>query len=92
MESPCFQSVSRHSGGWREIPDKYRDRESTLSGNARDEGLPMTELPPLEAAVLPEGVRARFVDGVNGLRMHLLEAGFARRAGRSCCCCTASPS
>jgi pimeloyl-ACP methyl ester carboxylesterase len=37
----------------------------------------MTELPPLEAAVLPEGVRARFVDGVNGLRMHLLEAGFA---------------
>jgi pimeloyl-ACP methyl ester carboxylesterase len=36
----------------------------------------MTDLPPLDAAVLPEGVRARFVDGVNGLRMHLLEAGF----------------
>ena len=36
----------------------------------------MTDLRPLEAAVLPEGVRARFVDGVNGLRMHLLEAGF----------------
>jgi pimeloyl-ACP methyl ester carboxylesterase len=36
----------------------------------------MTELPPLEAAVLPPGVRARFVSGVNGLRMHLLEAGF----------------
>jgi pimeloyl-ACP methyl ester carboxylesterase len=35
----------------------------------------MTELPPLEAAVLPEGVRARFVDGVNGLRLHILEAG-----------------
>src|SRR5438128_167672 len=42
-----------------------------------DAGSPdMTELPPLDAAVLPEGVRARFVDGVNGLRMHLLEAGF----------------
>ncbi len=36
----------------------------------------MTDLPPLETTVLPEGVRARFVDGVNGLRMHLLEAGF----------------
>lgn len=31
---------------------------------------------PLDAAVLPTGVRSRFVDGVNGLRMHLLEAGF----------------
>jgi len=30
---------------------------------------------PLPAALLPEGVRARFVDGVNGLRMHVLEAG-----------------
>lgn len=25
---------------------------------------------------LPEGIRSRFVDGINGLRMHLLEAGF----------------
>lgn len=30
----------------------------------------------LEAAALPAGVRARFVEGVNGLRMHVLEAGF----------------
>lgn len=30
----------------------------------------------MEAAVLPPGIRARFVSGVNGLRMHLLEAGF----------------
>ena len=36
----------------------------------------MTELPPLEDAVLPEGIRARFVEEVNGLRLHLLEAGF----------------
>ena len=26
---------------------------------------------------LPPGIRSRFVDGVNGLRMHVLEAGFA---------------
>jgi len=30
------------------------------------------ELPPLP---LPEGVRQRFVDGINGLKVHLLEAG-----------------
>ena len=33
---------------------------------------------PLAQAVLPPGVRSRFVDGVNGLRMHILEAGFDR--------------
>lgn len=33
-------------------------------------------MPPLDPSVLPVGVRARFVDGVNGLRMHVLEAGF----------------
>ena len=31
---------------------------------------------PLDPAVLPQGVRSRFVEGVNGLRMHVLEAGF----------------
>ncbi|WP_267426558.1 alpha/beta fold hydrolase [Methylobacterium sp. GC_Met_2] len=35
----------------------------------------MIDLPPLDAAVLPANIRARFVDRVNGLRMHLLEAG-----------------
>ncbi len=32
-------------------------------------------LEPLSASHLPSGVRARFVEGVNGLRMHILEAG-----------------
>ncbi len=32
-------------------------------------------LAPLDPAVLPPGLRSRFVDGVNGLRMHVLEAG-----------------
>jgi len=31
---------------------------------------------PLDRDVLPHGVRSRFVDGVNGLTMHVLEAGF----------------
>ena len=34
---------------------------------------------PYAAGVLPPGVRSRFVAGVNGLRMHVLEAG--SRAG-----------
>jgi len=35
-----------------------------------------TTLPGLLDADLPKGVRSRFVDRVNGLRMHVLEAGF----------------
>jgi pimeloyl-ACP methyl ester carboxylesterase len=31
------------------------------------------------AVALPDGIRARFVDNANGLRMHLLEAGEAGR-------------
>src|SRR5271169_587320 len=36
----------------------------------------MTELSPLPSASLPAGIRARFIDGINGLKIHLLEAGF----------------
>jgi pimeloyl-ACP methyl ester carboxylesterase len=39
----------------------------------------MTELPPLEHDVLPSGVRSRFVHDINGLRLHVLEAGFETR-------------
>jgi pimeloyl-ACP methyl ester carboxylesterase len=31
---------------------------------------------PYDAAVLPRGIRSRFVDNVNGIRFHVLEAGF----------------
>ena len=36
---------------------------------------------PLEPAVLPPAVRSRFVDDINGLRVHILEAGY-EPAGR----------
>ena len=39
----------------------------------------MTELMPLPEAVLPAGIRSRFVGGINGLTMHVLEAGFEER-------------
>lgn len=32
-------------------------------------------IPPLPQSILPPGIRSRFVDGINGLRMHILEAG-----------------
>ena len=34
-------------------------------------------------APLPEGIRSRFVEGINGLRMHILEAGF-ESPGKPC--------
>ena len=42
-----------------------------------------TEMGPLAANVLPDGIRSRFVDNINGLRFHVLEAGFegGRRPG-----------
>ena len=39
----------------------------------------MTELPPLQDYVRPSGVRSRFMRDINGLRLHVLEAGFETR-------------
>lgn len=36
-------------------------------------------LEPLSASHLPTGLRSRFVDGVNGLRVHILEAGYEQK-------------
>ena len=43
----------------------------------------MTAIGPLDQAVLPAAIRARCLDGINGLRVHLLEAGF-ETPGRPC--------
>ena len=43
----------------------------------------MNDLDALQAGILPEGLRSCFVEGVNGLRMHILEAGF-EPDGRPC--------
>ncbi|HEY8336635.1 MAG TPA: alpha/beta hydrolase [Tardiphaga sp.] len=40
-------------------------------------------LPAIDPAVLPPGIRSRFVENINGLRMHVLEAGFETK-GRPC--------
>jgi pimeloyl-ACP methyl ester carboxylesterase len=43
----------------------------------------MTALAPLDQSVLPAGIRARFVPSINGLTMHVLEAGY-EQPGRPC--------
>ena len=35
----------------------------------------MANLPPLESIALPAGIRSRFIAGINGLNLHVLEAG-----------------
>lgn len=39
---------------------------------------------PLDPSLLPDGVRSRFVENINGLRMHLLEAGWEGADGKPC--------
>ena len=39
----------------------------------------MTEMAPLETAALAPAIRSRFVQNINGLRVHMLEAGFEAR-------------
>jgi pimeloyl-ACP methyl ester carboxylesterase len=53
------------------------------AGIGRSAAQQTTEMGPLAADVLPDGIRSRFVDNINGLRFHVLEAGFegGRRPG-----------
>src|SRR5687768_12752020 len=40
----------------------------------------MSEFVPLSQNVLPTGIRSRAVERINGLAMHILEAGFEDKA------------
>src|SRR6185295_19148119 len=46
---------------------------SLPQGERGREAQTMTTLPEIP---LPSSIRSRYVDGINGLRMHVLEAGF----------------
>jgi len=54
-----------------------------LDGSALEGTVKMNEMAPLANAVLPLGIRSRFVHDINGLRMQILEAGFESQ-GRPC--------
>ena len=55
------------------VPAALRSRAAQAAQNATAS---TTTPGPLSTSVLPAGIRSRFVDDVNGLRMHVLEAGF----------------
>lgn len=44
----------------------------------------LTPQPPIDTALLPDGIRSRFVENVNGLRIHVLEAGWEGAAEKPC--------
>ena len=48
-----------------------------------------TGLADYGAGTLPAGIRSRVVPGVNGIAMHVLEAGFETPGRPGCCSCTA---
>ncbi len=53
--------------------------EARAAPLGRADARPGQEIGPYPAQWLPEGVRSRFVHGINGLTMHVLEAGFETR-------------
>ena len=57
-------------------PVVYRSRTQAAAQTVQQPGLKnVTELAPYDSAILPPGIRSRFVNNGNGLRMHVLEAG-----------------
>ena len=44
------------------------------------------------AGTMPAGIRSRLAGNVNGITMHVLEAGFETPGRPACCSCTAFPS
>src|SRR6202035_1994136 len=76
-------SCSLHPPGGRDIGERKRRRP--LDGYARPcwDGVSLMNTTSLSDIPLPAAIRSRFVDDINGLRMHVLEAGFETR-GRPC--------
>src|SRR5215471_1838939 len=48
----------------------------TTDTRARGQSAAMRRPEPYSSSILPTGIRSRFVENVNGLRVHVLEAGF----------------
>src|ERR1700692_3317878 len=54
-------------------------RDSAFAPPHHEEAQPVNATTNLPDIPLPSGIRSRFVDDINGLRMHVLEAGFETR-------------
>jgi pimeloyl-ACP methyl ester carboxylesterase len=58
-------------------------RDGAFAPPHHEETQPVNVTPTLPDIPLPPDIRSRFVDDINGLRMHVLEAGYETR-GRPC--------
>ena len=65
------------------IPAAIGVKTRALGALAQTPAAKASEPGPLSPDVLPRGIRSRFVDNTNGLRMHVLEGGFEPK-GRPC--------
>ena len=57
-------------------PVVFATKTEAVAAQSQQPNRNTTEIGPYDAAMLPSGIRSRFVNA-NGLRMHVLEAGFA---------------
>src|ERR1700742_1474841 len=62
------------------VKKRYQSRSLGRSRRAERQ---MTEPASLADIPLPSGIRSRFVEDINGLRVHVLESGYETR-GRPC--------
>src|SRR3954471_465898 len=81
LRTPEERAIARVSQDGRYFGLMVREPPARLLTN--EETQPMNTPTNLPAIPLPSGIRSRFVEGINGLRMHVLEAGFETQ-GRPC--------
>src|SRR4051812_33446925 len=71
----CYPIWLRRQGRVKSVacpapPGRRRMRTIVLSAGMKDRCVALPDIP------LPPGIRSRHVSGINGMRMHVLEAGF----------------
>ena len=69
MKCACQRSLLDGEG----MSNSYSFRTYKYTNNIQ---VGMSEVTTIDAKKLPHKTRSRFVDGVNGLRTHILEGGF----------------
>jgi alpha/beta hydrolase fold len=77
----CF--FATHFSRHRTCCGCWKSCFGAISAHSAIVGIDNSKLPPYGNATLPPGIRSRIVDNVNGLAMHVLEAGFEPK-GRPC--------
>ena len=65
-----FRGAVAALGAWA-LPSKLQ--AAVVRTQTQDQ---LQEIGPYPSEWLPDGLRSRFVHGINGLRLHVLEAGF----------------